>query len=255
MYILIIIMIKIFVKSKILNNNADTVQNNIGDNMEFLQLIILSLSSIAVLFVITKLMGYRQISEMSFFDYVVGISIGSIAAEMATNIDIQWWKGVTAMAIYGVVGIILSFLTQKSIKARKFVSGEPIILMENGRIKRESLKRAHIEVNDLLTSARENGYFNIGDIDSAIMETTGKISFQPKPLKRQLTPQDFNFSPQREGLCVSVIIDGRVMTDNLALASMSEKELESQLKNSGKKAEDILLATLDLKKQLTIYPK
>lgn len=223
--------------------------------MEFLYIIILSLVSITVLFIITKLMGYRQISEMSFFDYVVGISIGSIAAEMATNIDIEWWKGVTAMIIYGVIGIFLSVITQKSIKARRFISGTPIVLIEKGKINKESLKKARIEIDDLLTSARGNGYFNIGDIDYAIMETTGKISFLPVALKRQLTPQDFNFAPEREGLYVNVIIDGKIMDEDLKYAKMTMPQLEAELKKQNKKAEDVLLATVDIKKQLTIYPK
>lgn len=223
--------------------------------MEFLYIIILSLVSITVLFIITKLMGYRQISEMSFFDYVVGISIGSIAAEMATNIDIEWWKGVTAMIIYGVIGILLSVITQKSIKARRFISGTPIVLIEKGKINKESLKKARIEIDDLLTSARGNGYFNIGDIDYAIMETTGKISFLPVALKRQLTPQDFNFAPEREGLYVNVIIDGKIMDEDLKYAKMTMPQLEAELKKQNKKAEDVLLATVDIKKQLTIYPK
>ena len=102
--------------------------------MEFLYILILSFVSIAVLFVLTKLSGSRQISEMSFFDYVIGITIGSIAAEMATNIDLEWWKGILAMTIYTLTGILLSFISQKSISARKFISGQPIILIEKGKI-------------------------------------------------------------------------------------------------------------------------
>lgn len=223
--------------------------------MEFVYLIVLSLASILVLFILTKIMGFRQISEMSFFDYIVGISIGSIAAEMATNIDLEWWKGVTAMAIYGGVGFLLSFITQKSIKARKFISGQPIILIENGKIIRENLNKARIEINDLLTSARGNGYFNLSDIDFAIMETTGKISFMPVPLKRPLNPKDFNFAPQKEGLYINVIVDGRIMEKDLKNAHMTKSELKNLLKNKGKRAEDILLATVDINKQLTIYEK
>ncbi len=223
--------------------------------MEFVYVIVLSLVSITVLFILTKLIGYRQISEMSFFDYIVGITIGSIAAEMATNIDIEWWKGVSAMVIYAGVGMLLSFLSQKSIKARMFISGQPIILVENGKIIKKNLKKARIEINDLLASARGNGYFNIGDIDYAIMETTGKISFMPTALARQLNPKDFNFAPQREGLCINVIIDGRIMENDLKKAGMTKKELEIELKKKGEKLENILLATADLKKQLTIYSK
>ena len=102
-------------------NNA---QNITGDFMDFAYIIILSFVSLAVLFIITKIMGFRQISEMSFFDYVIGITIGSIAAEMATNIDLEWWKGILAMVVYGVVGVLISVLAQKSVKARKFISGK-----------------------------------------------------------------------------------------------------------------------------------
>lgn len=223
--------------------------------MEFVYIVVLSLVSIAVLFILTKLIGYRQISEMSLFDYIVGISIGSIAAEMATNIDLEWWKGVGAMAIYGGVGILFSVLSEKSVKARKFISGEPIILMSGGKIYKNGLKKARIEINDLLTSARENGYFNISDIDSAIMETTGKISFLPVALKRQLNPQDFNFAPEREGICVNVILDGHINEKDLPKAKMTKAELELKLKNQNKKVSDILLATVDNKKQLTIFDK
>lgn len=223
--------------------------------MEFLYILILSFVSIAVLFVLTKLSGSRQISEMSFFDYIVGISIGSIAAEMATNIDLEWWKGVTAMTFYALTGIVLSYISQKSLKARKFISGQPIILIEKGKILRKNLSKAKIEINDLLTSARSNGYFNLADIEYAIMETTGKISFMPVALKRQLTPKDFNFAPMADGLYINVIIDGRIMEKDLKNADMTKKELKEQLKDRGKKAEDILLATVDNKKQLTIFDK
>jgi len=223
--------------------------------MDFLKVVILSLVSIAVLFILTKIIGYRQISELSFFDYVIGITIGSVAAEMATNIDLEWWKGVCAMVIYAAVGVIFSLISQKSIKARKIISGQPIILIERGKIIKKNLKKAKIEINDLLTSARTNGYFNLGDIDYAIMETTGKISFLPMPMKRQLNPKDFNFAPVREGLCINVILDGRIMENDLKNANMTKKELERQLKSQDKKIENILLATVDANKKLTVFEK
>ena len=223
--------------------------------MELVYIIILSTVSATYLFILTKLIGYRQISELSFFDYIVGISIGSIAAEMATNIDLEWYKGIAAMTIYALVAIIFSKLSQKSVKARSFISGTPIILMENGKVNRKSLKKAKIEINDLLVSARTNGYFDLSDIDYAIMETTGKISFLPVPAKRQLNPNDFNFAPEREGLCINVIIDGKIMEEDLKYAGITEKDLVNQLKGKGVKADDVMLATINLKKQLTIFNK
>lgn len=221
--------------------------------MEFLYIIILSAVSMLVLFILTKLMGFRQISEMSFFDYIIGITIGSIAAEMSTNIDLEWWKGITAMAVYGLLGLLLSVLAQKSIAARRFISGQPIILIEKGKIIRKNMNKAKVEINDLLTSARSNGYFNLSDIDYAIMETTGKISFLPVPLKRQLNPSDFNFAPEREGLLTNIIIDGEIMEKDLKSVGMTREELENQLSSKGEKIEDIMLATVDEKKQLTIF--
>lgn len=223
--------------------------------MDFLYIVILSFVSIAVLFILTKFSGSRQISEMSFFDYVIGITIGSIAAEMATNIDLEWWKGITAMTIYALTGILLSFISQKSISARKFISGQPIILIEKGKILRKNLFKAKIEINDLLTSARNNGYFNLADIEYAIMETTGKISFMPVAQKRQLTPKDFSFAPMADGLYINVIIDGKIIKKDLKNARITENELKAQLKDRGVKAENILLATIDNKKHLTIFEK
>ncbi len=223
--------------------------------MDFAYIIILSFVSLAVLFIITKIMGFRQISEMSFFDYVIGITIGSIAAEMATNIDLEWWKGILAMVVYGVVGVLISVLAQKSVKARKFISGKPIIIIERGKISKKGMRKARVELDDLLTSARVNGYFNLSDIDYAIMETTGKISFQPVAQKRQLNPKDFNFAPEREGLYINVIMDGHIIDDNLSVAGVTKKELENMLKAKGDKLENIFLGTIDINKQLTTYLK
>ncbi|MCI9145184.1 MAG: DUF421 domain-containing protein [Eubacterium sp.] len=223
--------------------------------MDFAYIIILSFVSLAVLFIITKIMGFRQISEMSFFDYVIGITIGSIAAEMATNIDLEWWKGILAMVVYGVVGVLISVLAQKSVKARKFISGKPIIIIERGKISKKGMRKARVELDDLLTSARVNGYFNLSDIDYAIMETTGKISFQPVAQKRQLNPKDFNFAPEREGLYINVIMDGHIIDDNLSVAGVTKRELDNMLKAKGDKLENIFLGTIDINKQLTTYLK
>lgn len=223
--------------------------------MEFFQIIILSIVSFCVLFILTKIMGYRQLSELSFFDYVIGITIGSVAAEMSTNIDIEWWKGVLAMVIYAVFDIVLDLLTRKSIKARKIISGTPIVLVEKGKIIKDNLRKAKIETNDLLTSARVAGYFNLADIDYAIMETTGKISFLPVALKRPLNPKDFNFAPVREGLCYNVILDGNIMQENLIKANITESKLREILNERNKKVEKILLATVNENGQIDVFEK
>ena len=204
--------------------------------MDFLNIIILGAVSFLVLFVLSKIMGYRAISELSFFDYVVGITIGSVAAEMSTNLDMEWWKGVTAMVVYALLDVLFSFLSQKSIIARQVI-------------------KARIELNDLLASARAANYFNIADIDYAIMETTGKISFMPVPLKRPLNPKDFNFAPQSEGLTVNVIMDGKIMLDDLAEAKIDKADLIRRVKQQGKEIKNIFLGVMDSNGVLTLFDK
>lgn len=223
--------------------------------MEILNIIILSVVSFVVLFILSKLMGFRAIAELSFFDYVVGITIGSVAAEMCTNLDIEWWKGVTAMVVYTLLDVAFIFLSQKSLKARKFISGVPIILIDNGKIIKHNLKKARIELNDLLTFARLAGYFNISDIQFAIMETSGKISFMPIPQERPLCPTDFNFTPEAQSLQVNVIMDGKIVENNLAAAGITKKELVRRVHQKNKEVKDIFLATIDSKKVLTIFDK
>lgn len=220
--------------------------------MEFFQIIILSVVSMIVLFLLTKLMGFRQISEISFFDYVIGITIGSIAAEMSTNIDLEWWKGITAMAVWAVIGVLLSVITQKSIKARRFISGEPIIIMQKGKIIKKNMKKAKLDIDDLIASARAGGYFSLADIDCAIMEITGNISFMPTPLKRPLNPKDFNFAPMREGLSYDVILDGQFAEKEIDKSPIDKSELKKMIAGREIKISEIALASIDENKQLTI---
>lgn len=223
--------------------------------MEFLKIVLLTTVSFVVLFIIAKLLGYRQISQLSFFDYIVGITIGSVAAEMSTNIDLEWWKGITSMGIYFVFCIALDFISQKSNKARKLIDGTPIVLMHRGEVIRDSLKKAKIEVNDLLTAARLAGYFNLADVDTAIMEETGDISFLPMPQKRPLNPKDFNFAPVRNGICTPVILDGEIVRANLQRANITEYKLKKILTQRQQEAEKILLATIDEAGNLDVFEK
>lgn len=223
--------------------------------MDFLNIVILTIASFVILFILSKLMGYRAISELSFFDYVVGITIGSVAAEMATNIDMEWWKGTTAMVIYALFDIVFSVLSQKSLLARQVISGMPIILIYKGKIIKKNFKKARIDLNDLLSSARAAGYFNIADIEYAIMETNGNISFMPVALKRPLSPKDFNFAPENEGLTVNVIMDGKIIEDDLKDAGITRKDLIRRVKQKGKEVKDIFLGIIDSNGVLTLFEK
>lgn len=223
--------------------------------MDVLQILISSILSLVILFILTKIMGYRQISQLSFFDYVVGITIGSIAAEMATNLDMDMWQPILAMAIYALASVILSFSTQKSIKLRRFFIGVPIVLIQSGTIITANLKKVHYDVNDLLSDARVEGYFNLGDVEYAVMENNGKVSFLSKSNTRPVTPKDLNIEPTQETLLANVVMDGKIMTSHLKKIGKDENWLKKELKMQHLTAPEVFLAIADNSGTLTAFKK
>ncbi len=147
--------------------------------MDLLKIVFLSLGSIIVLFILTKLMGNREMSQLSMFDYVVSITIGSIAAEMSTSLENNFLEPVIAMVVYGIVATAISYFTCKSIKIRRIVSGRGKILYDNGKLYRKNLIKSKLDLNEFLMQCRINGYFNLADIQTAILEPNGRISFLP----------------------------------------------------------------------------
>ena len=151
--------------------------------MNIIKIISLSLGSLVILFLLTKLMGNREISQLTMFDYIVGITIGSIAAEMSTSLENNFIEPVVAMLIYGIVSFSISFFTCKSLNMRRFFTGKAKILLDNGKLYRKNFKSAKLDINEFLMECRINGYFNLSDIQTAILEPNGRISFLPKALK------------------------------------------------------------------------
>lgn len=223
---------------------------------EILYIIALSLGSIITLFILTKLMGYRQMSQMSMFDYINGITIGSIAAEMATSLESNFTQPLTAMIVYALADLFLSWFSSKSIKARKVIEGAPLVLLNHGELYRNNLKKAKIDVSEFLVQCRVNGYFDVSKLETAILEGNGKISFLPRVSDRPLTPSDMQLAPQQDYMVANVILDGKIMQENLKHTGNDEKWLHSQIKAQGaKEVEDVLLATCDMSNQMTVYLK
>ena len=162
--------------------------------MNITHTILATVGSIIVMFAISKLLGNKQISQLTLFDYINGITIGSIASEMAVSQEMdELIVPVIAMVLYGLTGFLLSVLTMKSIHCRHFLSGKPILLIEKGKIYPENLKTAKLDVNDLLSRARTSGYFDISKIYYAILETNGTISFMERAAEAPLTPKDLGY--------------------------------------------------------------
>lgn len=220
---------------------------------DVLETVIMAIVSIVVLFVLTKLMGKKQISQLSFFDYAIGISIGSIAAETAVSMTTPFHLSIIAMVIYGLISILVSYLSMKSIRARRVLVGTPVTLIKDGKIMVESLKNSKIDVNELLSEARQNGYFDISKISYCVMETNGKFSFIPKSDTRPLTPSDVKVEVVQETPLANVIIDGKVMENNVTAMGKTTDWLKTQLQKRGEDIKNILLATMSEEYELTFY--
>ena len=223
---------------------------------DFLNICFRTILILIILFFITKMMGKKQISELNFFDYVVGITIGSIAADISLDIEKNMIAGIAALFIYGFISYIISFVSIKSILARRFFIGVPTVLVEKGKIIESGLKKSKIDVNDLLMVARENGYFNLDEIDYALMEVNGNISFLPKEKEKPVTKKDMKIKCNNEGLTVNAIIDSKYMVNNMKAINKDKEWLDHELKVNGyDNYDNILLATIDNNYKVTIYEK
>ncbi len=224
--------------------------------MGYLSILGKGLTSIFFLFLLSKLMGRKQVSQLNLFDYIIGISIGSIAAEMTLNNEIDFIEGVFAIFIYAFVAYLITQLTSKSIVARRLITGAPCILIENGQFSYQAIKKSKLDISDILQEARINGYFDISQIEYALMEPNGKISFLVKSKYQQPTRKDLKLPTSYEGLCANVIMDGKILKENLSYINKDEKWLNTRLKKEyGKDLSNLLLVTVDAKEQLKIYEK
>ena len=200
--------------------------------MEILQVVAQSFLSIAVLFFLARIEGKCSISQLTMFDYINSITIGSIAAELATNLE-DWPKPLTAMLIYGLVTALIGWLRCKWLPLRRFVNGKPTILLENGLILKDNLLKVKLDINEFLTQCRVAGYFDLDQLKCVIMETNGLISFLPKAQQRPDTPKDLSLEPDEESLFVSLIFDGRLLRQNLENFGKNEQWLYEKLHAAG----------------------
>ena len=221
--------------------------------MEIIKVLLTSLLSVGALFAAAKIMGHKQMSQLDFFDYISGITIGSIAAELATELE-EPLKPLIAIAVYGAAAVLLSKITSLFPKTRKYIKGTPTILMNNGKLYRENLKKAKLDLSEFMVMCRQQGYFNLSDIQTAVFEFNGKLSILPVSKKRPANPEDLNLSPAPEFIHTEVIMDGRILDENLKRMGLDDKWLLKQLNAQGyKKAEEVFLALCDENNQLTVF--
>lgn len=222
---------------------------------EVINIILRTVLVLILIFLLFKIMGKKQVSQMSMFDYITGITIGSIVADISLDIEKNLIAGIVCLLIYCFTDLLLSHLSLKSIKLRNFFNGKEVILIENGIINRKNMAQNKITINILETEARVNGYFNINEINNAILEPNGKISFEPKENHKPVTKKDMQIKSNDKSIVYNIIIDGEIIEENLKHINKNIKWLNHKLKILGKKKEDILLLTANNNNEINIYPK
>lgn len=213
--------------------------------MELIKILCTSIGSVISLFLMAKLIGHKQISQLNMFDYINGITIGSIGAELATTSEKDFWKPLTGLLIYGLATYIINLVSSKSIKLRRFLEGRSVILYEKGKLYPENFKKAKLDLNEFLTMCRVGGFFDLSEINTAIFEPNGRISFLPAEQKRPITPEDINVYPQQSQLKKCIIIDGKILSDNLRHTGRDENFLKARLKEKNLSLSDVFLGVGD----------
>lgn len=223
--------------------------------MNFLALCLTTLASFGALFLVDKFIGHKQIAQLDFFDYITGITIGSIAAEMATELE-EPWKPFVAMVIYGGVTLLLSVISNKFPRTRKYLNGTPTILMDQGKLYRENLKKAKLDLSEFMVMCRQQGYFDLTSIQTAVFEYNGRLTILPVSSQRPATPNDMNLAPEQELLFTEIIMDGRILEDNLKRMGLDLTWLDKQLKQRHiHTPQDVFLAVCDRNLKFVLYEK
>ena len=225
--------------------------------MEYLKIAFTAIGTIIALFIFTKLMGNREMSQLSMFDYISSITIGSIAGEMAVMSTDSFFRPLVAMMVFSLFTVLISYSTCKSIVLRRFFEGQPILLYQNGQIYEKNLLKTKVDIDEFLAACRLEGYFDLEEIHTIYLEPSGKISILPKSANRPATPKDMNLSPSQSMPLANVIIDGKILYENLHHTGKDDKWLNKQLESKGvKNIKDIILATYDFSgSTLNIYQK
>lgn len=232
--------------------NVDKKENR-GNTMliTFVRSIILYI----IVLIVMRLMGKREIGQLQPFELAISIMIADLASIPMTETGIPITRGIIPILGLLVMHLTISIINLKSIRAREVICGKPRILIYRGKIDEQALKKERFTINELEERLRGNNIVNIGDVEYAILETSGQVTVVQKPNKRTTTPEDFNIMPEYEGLAYDLVVDGKVMNDNLKKIGKDYTWLKKEVAKFKITPEEALLVTLDGKQQIFCQEK
>ena len=208
-----------------------------------------------IVLVVMRLMGKREIGQLQPFELAISIMIADLASIPMTEIGIPIFNGIVPILGLLVMHLVISVINLKSLKAREIICGKPSILIYRGKINEKELKKERFTINELEERLRGNNVINLGDVEYAILETSGQVTVIQKPEKRNTIPEDFNITPEYEGIPYDLVVDGKVMTKNLKEIGKDYRWLKKQVEKFHIKPEEALIVTIDGKGQFFCQKK
>ncbi len=188
---------------------------------------------LALLFIVTKIIGKTQFSQITPFDFISAVMLGELVGNAIYDEEVRLLQIAFATLLWGLIIFAAEKVTQKFKGSRRLLEGEPNIVIHKGELKFETLKATKMNLNRLQSLIRQQGYFSLREIEYAIVEPNGEVSVLPKPEFGSPTNSDFNFPIKSVSLPVTIILDGEVILDNLREAGLDEKWLHAQLSKQG----------------------
>ena len=219
---------------------------------EWLHIIVRAILFLAILFFITKLIGKKQISELSFFEYVSGITIGSIAGEVIMGLEDNMFYGILGVLIFGLATFAVDILSLKSKKFRDIFEGKGTVLIEDGKILEENLKKEKYTIDDLSALLRKKNVFKTADVEFAVLEPKGDLSVFLKRENQPLTPKDLKLPVANEKVTQTIIMDGKILDDSLSAAGQTREWLNTELEKLGVLLENVFMAQVDSYGEITV---
>ncbi|MFP3391910.1 DUF421 domain-containing protein [Brevibacillus sp. SIMBA_040] len=212
---------------------------------DWLNIALRTIGALVYLLILTKIIGKRQIKQLTYIEYIVGITIGSIAAFMATEMDGPAYHSLIAMGIFALFPVVMEWLSLKSKKLRDFFEGKSTVLIKEGKILEDNLKKERLTAEDLMEQLRIKNVYKIADVEFALMETSGEISVLLKSQNQPITPKlmEWSVAPVEEGQVI--IMDGVIMDEPLATAGLNRRWVRTELQKAGVALENVFLAQVD----------
>lgn len=207
------------------------VRNGVVAGIHITEMILRTTFAFVVLLVLARMLGKKQLSQLTFFNYVTGITIGSIAANITTSTTMPYWDGLISLLLWSLLTLIVGYISLKPGRIRVILDGEPTIIIKKGKILEKAMAGCHLNMDDLSMMLREKNIFSLGEVEYAIFEPDGEISILKKAEHQSLTKQDVKLSePSPLFVPTEIIVDGKIVERNLRELNLSQEWLEKELR-------------------------